>query len=439
MDLRLFRYWDMVRASYWFVPSMMMAVTLVGLCITFAIDVTFRRPLQQGLSWIAFNDPDGVRQTLATVAGSVITVAGVSFSVMIVALSLASQQFGPRIIRNFMRDRGNQFVLGVFIATFLGNLLVLQIASGEFIPVVSVLVAWVMGVASLCVLIYFIHHTAELIQADNVIASIGHDIDATIRRIYPKQRHVCEARDDQVEANLPDDFDTHAAFVQALRPGYVQTIDYEAVLKLAEAEDMVVRLNVSPGQFVLAHTAIAHVYPTEQCTEAIADQVRYHVAIGAVRTHTQDVEFGINQLVEMAVRALSPGINDPTTANRCIDRLAEALAHAMRRHLPDRGWRDPRGAMRMILPAGGFAGLVDAAFNQIRQNTTGQVAVYIRLLEALEMIAAAACRDCQRDPLRHHADMIAAAAKATVDEPSDLKDIETRHGRVIEVLESPRG
>ncbi|QNN25240.1 DUF2254 domain-containing protein [Planctomycetales bacterium ZRK34] len=436
MQLRLLRYWDMVRTSYWFVPTIMVLATAAVLLITFAIDVAYRQPLQQALSWIAVKDGDGIRQTLATIAGSMITVAGVSFSITIVTLSLASQQLGPRIIRSFMRDRGNQIVLGVFFGTFFGNLLVLEIASGNFIPVVSVLVAWAMGLGSLGVLIYFIHHTAELIQADNVIAAIGSDIDHTIRRLYREHPHVCEMPAEQVDAALPDDFDTHAAFVQALRSGYVQTIDYDAMIELAEAESLILRANVSPGQFTLPHTPVFHVYPSEKCTEAIVGRMRELMAIGSVRTHTQDVEFGINQLVEMAVRALSPGINDPTTACRCIDRLAEAIAHVMRRHMPGSGRRDPKGALRLVTTDTGLTGLVDASFNQIRQAGRGNVAVTIRLLEAIGMLGVGACKRCHRAPLKRQADMIRDGAEQTITEPRDMDDVQRRYDMAIEALEA---
>ncbi len=187
---RLAQLWESLRTSYWFVPTVMTAGA-VGLSFASVhLDQVVKAEWVRAVGWIWAGSPEGARQVLSTIAGSMITVAGVAFSITIVALTLASTQFGPRLLRNFVRDLGNQVVLGTFVSTFVYCLLVLRTVRGgdvaEFVPYLSVTLGVAFALASLGVLIYFIHHVSGAIQAEHLIASVADELEDAIERMFPE-------------------------------------------------------------------------------------------------------------------------------------------------------------------------------------------------------------------------------------------------------------
>ncbi len=330
---RLQARWDEIRESYWFLPAILTALAVGLALLTVHIDQVTTHDWLSDFALVYTRGPDGARAVLATVAGSMITVAGVVFSVTIVALSLASNQFGPRLLRNFMRDRGNQVVLGTFVATFVYCLLVLRTVRGtdgnEFVPHLSVTVAIVLALASLGVLIYFIHHVAMSIQAPEIVANVANDMHEAIDRFFPEE--LGEENGDerpQREADvLPEDFDRDCGPVSARNSGYVQAIDGDLLIALAGENDLLIRLRRRPGQFVIEGSLLAEAWPSDRLSDDLMAAIRDTYLIGSRQTPAQDAAFAINQLVEVAVRALSPGVNDPFTALNCLDRLGESLCH----------------------------------------------------------------------------------------------------------------
>ena len=322
-------FWEELRESYWGVPSVMAALSIGLAFATVAVDRAIQDRWVREAEWLYTGGPEGARAVLATVAGSMITVAGVAFSVLIVALSLASSQFGPRLLRTFMRDRGHQLVLGTFTATFLYCLLVLRtvrdLDDREFVPNMSVTVAVLLAVCSLGVLIYFIHHAAVSIQASHVIAEVGGELHACIDRLFPEELGQETRGAEPEEDAVPASFEREARPVAAAGDGYVQAVENDQLLKLAAEHDLLVRLARRPGHFVVKGSSLAHVWPGERLNEALAGRLRATFQLGPRPTPTQDVEFAVEQLVEVAVRALSAGVNDPFTATTCVDRLGAAL------------------------------------------------------------------------------------------------------------------
>lgn len=355
-----------LRESFWFLPLLMLlgatALALGTLWVDRRVDPEALDVV--ALEWVRLGGHDGSRTMLAALAGSVMTVAGVVFSVTMAVLTLTSSQFGPRLLRNFLRDRGIQVVLGTFLATFLHAVLVMLALGGEGepLPRVSVLTSTGLTVASLIAFVYFVHHVATQVQADRVIAAAARDLDAVIDGIYSRpgdERPGCRA-------GLSPDFDREARPVGAPRDGYVTAIDLERLIRVAEEHDAVLHVDAAPGHFVSAGEAIARVAPPGRLTPALERVVRRSFYFGTLRTPEQDLEFAIEQVVEVGVRAMSPGINDPFTAVRCVDRLEASLGRLFQRQAPPSLCGDCRGDLRVIVRWATVVESIAAAFAPLR-------------------------------------------------------------------------
>lgn len=385
-----------------------------------------------GLGWSYGGGAEGASLLLSTVAASMIAIAGTVFSMTLVVLSLASSQLGPRLLRNFMRDTINQVVLGTFVATFVYCVLVLRTIrradESAFVPHLSVGVGLLLAMVSLGVLIYFIHHVSVSIQADEVVARVGRELEDGMDQLFPSHlgRPAAEpAAAARGASSLPVAFEHQARPVGAALDGYLQLVDADALMELACEEDLLIRLERRPGHYLVKGRAMAMVWPGDKVTEALAERLNAAFVLGNQRTATQDLEFSFLQLVEIAVRALSPGINDPFTAIACVDRLGSALCHLAQRDMPSPYRVDAQGRLRLVAPGPTFAGVVDASFNQIRQNSRSNPAVGIRMLEAIQQVAAHVRQREDIACLQRHADMIVSGSREGVPEANDLRDVET--------------
>ncbi len=375
--------WERLHSGLWFVPTVMsVAATLLAVACARLDEIAQTSPMNLG--FLYNGTAESARSLLSTVAGSMITVAGVSFSVTMVALSLASSQLGPRLLVNFMRDRGNQVVLGGFIATFLFCLLALGSTpetQAKFVSV-SASVALLLTVASLLLLIYFIHHIAASMQADHVIRAVAAEVELCLRGIFP-------ADDAELEDPGPLGFGDGDLTLTSDSTGYLQGIDEAGLLKVASEYDLRLRVLRRPGHYLTRSVQLVQVAGQRDIEPALERRILRAFIVGGSRTAEQDPEYGIHQLVEIALRALSPGINDPFTATTCIDHLTGILCEvAAAPERPPIRWADD-GEPRLQLDRIHFDGLLEAAFNQIRQSATGTASVSIRLLEAFCLIAGA--------------------------------------------------
>jgi uncharacterized membrane protein len=424
--LRIEATWKRLSSTLWFVPAL---VTVASIGLAFAslwFDRTFVGR-ERGWFFLYSGGPEGARSVLSTTAGSMITVAGIAFSTTMVALSFASSQLGPRLLGNFMKDRSNQVVLGTFIGTFVYCMLVLRTVSSEppFVPHFGVTAGLGMALASLVVLIYFIHHVARTLQADYVIALVGRELDHSIRHMYPGgMGH------DAPEAELAafraqeDELRSEEAAVACLAvSGYVHALDLRSVMRIATRHDLVIRILSRPGRYVHDATPVAEIWPRSRANERVRRQVAKAFIMGRTRTSEQDVEYALNQLVEVAVRALSAAVNDPFTAITCIDRLSTALLHLMRRDFPPPFRVDDAGKLRVIAERADFPGIVDAAIHQIRQAGAAIPAVMIYLLESLEVLLEEARTEEHRRALRHHVELVRRASLREAEEPEDRSDV----------------
>jgi uncharacterized membrane protein len=437
MKTRLLHVWEVLTSSYWFVPTL---IVLASIGLAFGMLAIDRAWPEYGADWrwLYSGGADGARALLSAVAGSIITVAGVVFSITIMTLTQASSQFGPRLLRTFMRDTANQVVLGVFLATFIYCLLVLRRVlpedQGGFVPHISVTIAVLLAMASIAVLIYYIHHISTMLQAPNVVAAVGRDLDHAIRHIFPEGIGQ-EAMEGAEEAHLPPDFEHRAQIICPTRDGYIQAIDGDGLIELAVEHDLLLRLDQRPGQYAMREDPLLHVWPADRLTDRIAGQLANAFIIGRQRTSEQDVEYAIDQMVEIAVRALSAGINDPFTARTCVDWLGAGLSRIARQDLPTACCYDDRGTLRLLVSSiSTFSGLADAAFDQIRQYGRGSVAVQIRLLEVIGRIGRQARNDEQRQALRRHLEMVHRQARETIFEDLDRRVIEERYRLAMEAV-----
>ena len=430
MKALLLKYWDRLRSSFWLVPAVMAFVAAALAVSAIELDKTVSAGWLKRLSWIYSGGAEGASLLLGTVAGSMIAIAGTVFSMTLVALSLASSQLGPRLLRNFMRDTSNQVVLGTFVATFVYCLLVLRsIRRADelaFVPHLSVSIGVLLAMVSIGVLIYFIHHVSVSIQADEVVARVGKELEEGIDRLFPGPLGKPEAESPKApsEAALPAAFASEARPVGALEDGYLQLIDADALMELASEEDLLVRLERRPGHYIVKGRAMAMVWPGERVNEALVEKMNAAFVLGNQRTAAQDVEFSFNQLVEIAVRALSPGINDPFTAIACVDRLGSGLCRLARHDTPSAFRFDPDGRLRLVAPGSSFEGVVNTAFNQIRQSARSNPAVAIRMLDAIAQVAGHVRRAPDAACLLRHAHMIVRGAREAVPDADDLLAVE---------------
>jgi len=445
MKALLLKYWDRVRSGFWFVPAVMASLAVALAVCAIELDKTVAEGWLQRLGWIYSGGADGASQLLGTVAGSMIAIAGTVFSMTLVALSLASSQLGPRLLRNFMRDTANQVVLGTFVATFVYCLLVLRTIRRAdevaFVPHLSVSIGVLLAMVSIGVLIFFIHHVSVSIQADEVVTRVGRELKDGIDRLFPDHigKPGSEVSKAPIEADLPAGFAREARPVGSLEDGYLQMIDADALMELAGEEDLLLRLVRRPGHYLVKGRAMVMVWPGDRVTETLVDKMNAAFVLGNQRTAAQDVEFSFQQLVEIAVRALSPGINDPFTAIACVDRLGSALCRLARRDMPSALRFDRHGRLRLVAQGSSFAGIVDTAFNQIRQSARSNPAVAIRLLDVIAQIAGHVQRAPDAACLHRQAGMIVTGAREAVPEAEDLLAVETAFMAATQALGALHG
>ncbi len=441
---RLRASWEYLRGTYWAVPSAMSVAAVLLSIGMIQLDQAATPRLLHQLSWVYTGGPEGARAVLSTIAASMITVAGVTFSITIVALTLASQQFGPRLLRNFLRDFGNQVVLGTFVSTFLYCLLVLRTVRGsddaEFVPHLAVTVGVTLAMLSLGVLIFFIHHVATSIQASRIIANVAEDLEGSIERLFPEAIGEDAASADGARPSADGPSTGHdARAVIARTTGYVQAIDAEGLMRIAREHDVVVRVHARPGSFVRRGGVLLTVAPAPG--QAHPDDQSFHdgFIIGSERTGTQDVAFFIDQLVELAVRALSPGINDPGTARLCIDRLEQALCQLGGRRIPSAERYDDDGRVRVLACPLTFPDLVESAFDEIARYGRSSVSVTCRLLEAVRNVGSCVKREADRSALLREATVIDAGVRHVRLSDSDRELIAQCHRAALDVLHAPPG
>lgn len=428
---------EALRTTLWLIPTVTMVVAGVLFAVTYGIDRAAYNNDVHLATWISRDSADAARQVLIAIAAAVITVAGVVFSITILALTLASQQFGPRMLRNFIRDRGTQWTFGVLVGTFVFSVLALgSVANGgrrgDFVPQLSIAVALGLMLLSLGVLVYFIHHVATSIQLPSVVAGIAADFSTTVDEVHGEAARFGGAQPDNgmSVAEIMVRMDESGALVLARRSGFLQAVGHDRLLAIATSCGGVVRLLNRPGHFLVEGRPVAVVWPADAADSVAAALDRAHV-VGASRTLTQDIAFAADQLVEIALRALSPAVNDTFTALNCIDWLGDGLCKIAGRPMPDGIYRDASGQVRLIDEVITFERLVKGAYDKVRQAGRGMPAVLIRQLENLEKNVQHATGRSQREALLRQAEMILRNSEQSVPEERDRADVRAAYETVV--------
>lgn len=428
---------EALRTNLWVVPFVETVAVAVLFGITYSVDRAAYNGLVTLPSWVISGTADVARVLLATVAAAIITVVGIVFSITIVALTLASTQFGPRMLRNFVRDPGTQLALGTFVASFCYAMIALVSVGGgphgDFVPHLSITTTLVFALLDVAVLIYFLNHVATMIQLPVVIANIATTL---VNEVTAMERaDACPAgvargpSHDELLRRLVDD----GALIRTPRSGYLQVIRHDVLVKIAAKADAVVQLPYRPGHFMVAGQVIARVWPPEAAASVAENLALGHVA-GAYRTLPQDVSFGFDQLVEIALRALSPAVNDTFTGMTCVDWIADCLCRIAPVWHPQRVRRDAEGLIRVIAFQPDFDRLVERAFDTIRQAAVGMPAIMIRQLDAIAKVIEQVPDRKRRTALIRQAEAIQRSNIASVADPVDRAAVTGRYEAVLRLI-----
>lgn len=426
MGARLRKLLSDLRRTFWVLPALLVVAGLLGAEAAIHADTAGWAP-----DWLKARlysgGETGARTLLGAIASSTIGVTGTLFSITIAALTLASSQMGPRLLDNFTRDRGNQVTLGVFLGSFAYALVVLrQVRGGEenvFVPQLALAGAMVLALLCVALLVYFVHHMSTRINIDTVIELVRKDLFRAL---------------DILTEEAPDtpptqDIDwSQAAQIRDDRHGYLQELDETTLADWACEKGVCIRLLVRHGDFLMPGGVVALVSkPADGATEAI----NRATALGGRRSASGDLEYSVRQLVEVAVRALSPGVNDPMTAMTVLDQLGAALCQVSRRYFPT-GVTVRDGVPVLVRPVTDYDGLADAMFDMIRQNGASSPAVLIRMTDVLTLVAEQERDRSRLKALRRHADLILSDGRRTFANSSDVRDLSQRYRRFRNVAES---
>lgn len=433
---RLRQGWADLRASFWVRPALMVLIMAIAAELLVLTEGMYDLPDWLN-RWVYSGGVAGARDVLSCIAAAMIGVAGTTFSITVAALTLASNQMGPRLLRNFTRDPGNQYALGALVATFAYALVALRSVHEAndiaFVPQVAVSVALLLSFACIGVLIWFLHHVATAINVDRVVALVHGDLSAVLRKLP-------EVDDD---ADVPDDTAADkpcsgsGAMLHANQGGYLRVLDDEAIADWAQQHDGLVRLSVRAGEFIFPRAAIGMVWPPHLREEAEA-VLSHAMSLGDARDVEQDLEFAVRQLVEVGLRALSPSVNDPFTAISVLDRLGASLCELAGHALPT-GLIGRDGQLRLVHPMTNYPGLLDAMFHMMRQSGANLPAVMIRLLEVLTAVVSVECDPARRRALGHHIEWAHETALNGTQDIAARQTIAERHSSALAVLENTKG
>jgi len=380
-------------------------------------------PLRQGEDpvWFLYSgNAEDAPQFLSSLVTAMITMATLVVSITMVVLTLAAQQLGPRLIRSFMADRRTQVTLGLFVATVVYLLIVLRSTYGGTNKVPNLAVTGGTALVLLCLvaLLVFVHHLARSIVVDTIIDRVGEALDADVERLLP-------AADFEAHAEPSTRPREGGAPLVVHHSGYVQAINHHGMVEIAKEADAMIELSLKPGRHVIEGGVLAWIAPPDAATSEVRTKLEKCLVLGGERASIQDLETSIRQLVEVALRALSPSINDPFSAMAVVDRLTESLRKIMQRGTSQCVWTDDDGTIRLLAPGSTFADTVEEAFRQVRQHSQNQPAVLIRLVEGLGQLLAQA-NATQRRVLQKEIEIILETGRRHIAQKEDLKVLEER-------------
>lgn len=431
---------EYLQGAYWVLPTLGIVVGIGGLVALSAVPV---RPHSLINDFLFQGTVSEARQVLSNVSATMITVTGIVFSLTVVSLQIASSQYSLRLLRTFLRDVPNQMVLAVFVCTFTystaGLHEVEQHPDGsQFLPKAAVTGALVLAFASTIALVYFLNRLVHSIQIDAIMEKVELSTLALVDELFPEP---C-VPDAEPAARLEPP--GGAVPLLAPRSGYLQTVDVDKVAKIAAATGHSVELVTLVGDYVTAGALLGWCWrrdASEACRDAVEpavlDRCLRHVHIGFERTLQQDIRFGLRQLVDIALRALSPGVNDPYTAIQVVHHVSAVEAVLASRQLPDAVYSDSSGELLVSLPYPDFGTYLTAGCTQIRHYGSRDPLVLAALLYLLSAVAQNCVDASRRAAVRTQIDLVAQISERDLTEPSDRAMVARAAASATEVVDRP--
>ncbi|MGH8427215.1 MAG: DUF2254 domain-containing protein [Gammaproteobacteria bacterium] len=434
MRAQLLKLIDSLPRNFWVLPGLMLLGSIGLYAITVASNDSAWVALLKHYDVVYGGSPTGAQQIVSVIAQTMIAIASLVFAAVVVVLTLATSQFGHRLIRSFMHDKSLQFGLGIFVATFVYCLLVLHMmhGGGASVPSLSVSVAFYLAIIAGATLIYLTHHIAQMIAAPSVIAEVGAEMDETIDRAYPQDAEETPAQE-KTDALL-ERLEHGGTNVCSMANGYIQTLDTAGLVNLACEHDAVIELLCRPGDYLFDGSPIAKVCPAERCDTELSRTIREHMTMGNRRTPVQDLIFAFNQIAEIAVRAMSPALNDPFTALDCVNRIGAGIGRLAQRNEPSPWLSDADGELRLIIRPVSFAELVGTAFTPVRNYSRASVIVTLQMLRTIEGLASLLRSDDQRRVLALQATLIRRGADEGLTEKHDREAAQNAYERTLHGL-----
>jgi len=434
-------FYDNLRGSYWFLPAAMAFVAAVVAISLYQLDLAIPNDILYDKWFVLHQTTDQARGSLSLIATSALGVIGVVFSMTLVALTMASSQFGSFLLRAFLRDTGTQTVLGTYSATVVYSICLLLIlpynASNEMVPQISITFALILLLLDLAMLLYYFNHVAISVQASKVVAVVAKELGEIIENEL-KATPAAPFEDSEMIRSRNKSIRLEGRAVSATHSGYIRAFDYDGLTRVANRHGLVFLITRMTGDFVAGGETLLLAWPGDEAViDSIAGQVNSMCLTGETRTMLQDPLFGIGQLVVVASRALSPGINDPVTAVMCIDRLGEALGKIVARGERAVHRYDARKELRVIAQSYTFDQLAGAAFNMIRQYGRGSAEVLLRMLASIRYIAPLCRTDAQRQVLLLHAGLIEADSRAGLQAEYDRERVRHSFEETVRSISLP--
>jgi uncharacterized membrane protein len=411
--------WDRLKVSFWFAPLVMSLGAILLAWAMYWIDGLIPNEILQDSRLVLSGTPGELRSSLIGVATTTLATAGVVFTLLTLPLSTVAAQYGSRLLRVFLGDRTTQLVLGMFAATFIYCLAAaLSIPPAEVqpdAPQITATFGLLLMVASFSSLILLVQHISTMLQAPNIAAGAGARLVEVIHAEIPVEVRSEDGGNmiaGQTDQEATEAFGESEGYpVYARDTGYIQYIDPETMLTMAQERNLVIRLQHKPGHFVRPGVVVALVLPAGRIDEQLEGQIRHAFRLGSTRTPTQDIEYAVNQLVEMAVRAMSPAINDPFTAMTCLDYIAQGLALFIRHGEKGSRYYDPEGQLRLVYEPITFEDLLSAAFDMLRHASSDNAKVLQHMLEAIDVISQETKPTEERQLLARHVSLIQAESQ----------------------------
>ena len=427
---------DRVRATYWFLPTLMTVLAAVFALVLFWIDQAIPSNLLQN-NWFIFRAENiaEARSMLTTIASVSLSVVGVVFSIILVPLSITATQYGSIVLRSFLRDRGTQWVLGAYTSTTfycLFLLLALRTAGSQSAVQFSVSVAVYMLIISLLMLLYFFHHVADSLQAASVIRLVSEELEEVIKQEYSLHSATFDAKHIEV-SELRQKLLHEGKGVESTGEGYVRAIDYNKLIDIATKRKLVLNIKCLPGDFVSRGDQLLTILPG-QVDKQILSTVNHAYMLGRNRTVLQDTEYGITLIVIIAVRALSPAINDPYTPRLCLDRLGAALDMLAERTTRHSYYLDRDNQLRAIAEPIGFERLVDVAFNMIREYGRANAEVLMHMLATIKAVSVHTHSNDQRKALLKHAKLIEHDSRIGLPSKYDQQRVHNSYKETLQAI-----